>query len=101
MSKLKHLLRTAVARTVPDLYTIIREAFTGFTPDEGCNCLTAAGYDDDLAVATETGITPVQELECRARAARALVLAAQSESSVKPRYALKQTLTPPPSRTRR
>lgn len=51
-AKLKHLLRTAAARTVPDLWAAIREAFTRFTPDECRNCLTAAGYEDDLAVAT-------------------------------------------------
>ena len=51
-SKLKHLLRTAAARTVPDLWDAIREAFTRFTPDECRNCLTAAGYEDDVAVAT-------------------------------------------------
>ena len=50
-AKLKHLLRTATARTVPDLWTAIREAFTRFTPDECRNCITAAGYEDDLAVA--------------------------------------------------
>lgn len=51
-AKLKHLLRTATARTVPDLWAAIREAFTRFTPDECRNCITAAGYEDDLAVAT-------------------------------------------------
>jgi transposase len=51
-AKLKHLLRTAAARTIPDLWAAIREAFTGFTPDACRNCLTAAGYEDDLAVAT-------------------------------------------------
>jgi transposase len=51
-AKLKHLLRTAVARTVPALWAAIRDACTGFTPDECRNCLTAAGYEDDLAVAT-------------------------------------------------
>ncbi|MWV25892.1 IS630 family transposase, partial [Methylobacterium sp. 2A] len=51
-AKLKHLLRTAVARTVPDLWAAIRDAFTRFTPDECRNSLTAAGYEDDLAVAT-------------------------------------------------
>jgi transposase len=51
-SKLKHLLRTAATRTVPDLWAAIREAFTRVTPTECRNCLTAAGYDDDLAVAT-------------------------------------------------
>ncbi|MCJ2135098.1 IS630 family transposase, partial [Methylobacterium sp. J-026] len=40
------------ARTVPDLWATIREAFTGFTSDECRNCLTAAGYENDLAVAT-------------------------------------------------
>jgi transposase len=51
-AKLKALLRTAAARTVPDLWDAIRHAFTRFTPDECRNCLTAAGYDTDLAVAT-------------------------------------------------
>jgi hypothetical protein len=36
---------------VPDLWDAIREAFTGFTPDECRHCLTAAGYEGDLAVA--------------------------------------------------
>ncbi|MBL7373162.1 IS630 family transposase, partial [Escherichia coli] len=30
----------------------IRRAFSRFTPDECRNCLAAAGYDDDLAIAT-------------------------------------------------
>lgn len=51
-AKLKHLLRTAAARTVPDLHEAIRRAFTRFTPAECRNCLTAAGYEDDLIVAT-------------------------------------------------
>ncbi|MCJ2135793.1 IS630 family transposase [Methylobacterium sp. J-026] len=51
-AKLKQMLRTAAARTVPDLWATIREAFTGFTSDECRNCLTAAGYENDLAVAT-------------------------------------------------
>ncbi|MGH1588005.1 IS630 family transposase [Methylobacterium phyllosphaerae] len=51
-AKLKHLLRSATARTAPDLWFAIRKAFTRFTPDECRNCLTAAGYEDDLAVAT-------------------------------------------------
>ena len=46
-AKLKHLLRTATARTVPDLWVAIREAFTRFTPDECRNCITAAGYEGD------------------------------------------------------
>jgi hypothetical protein len=51
-AKLKALLRTAAARTVPDLWDAIRQAFTRFTPDECRNSLAAAGYDNDLAVAT-------------------------------------------------
>ena len=48
----KGLLQTAAARTVPDLWDAIRRAFSRFTPDECRNCLAAAGYDDDLAIAT-------------------------------------------------
>ncbi len=44
-AKLKALLRTAAARTVPDLRAAIRQAFTRFTPNECCNYLAAAGYD--------------------------------------------------------
>jgi transposase len=44
-AKLKALLRTAAARTVPDLHVAIRHAFTCFKADECRNCLTAAGYD--------------------------------------------------------
>jgi transposase len=51
-AKLKYLLRTVVARTVPDLWAAIRDAFARFKPDECRNCLTAAGYEDDLVVAT-------------------------------------------------
>lgn len=51
-SKLKHLLRTAAARTIPALLAAIREAFAEFTLDEYRNCLTATGYEDDLPVAT-------------------------------------------------
>ena len=51
-AKLKALLRTAAARTVPDLWDVIRHAFTRFTPNECRNSLAAAGYDNDLAVAT-------------------------------------------------
>ena len=46
-AKLKALLRTAAARTVPDLWAAIREAFTRFKPDECRNYLAAAGYDAD------------------------------------------------------
>ncbi|AMB44804.1 transposase [Methylobacterium sp. AMS5] len=51
-AKLKGLLRTAAARTVPDLWHTIRQAFTRFTADECRNCIAAAGYETDLAVAT-------------------------------------------------
>jgi transposase len=51
-AKLKALLRSAAARTVPDLWAAIRQAFTRFTPQECCNYLAAAGYENDLAVAT-------------------------------------------------
>ena len=44
-TKLKALLRTEAARTVPDLHAAIRHAFTCFTSDECRNCLAAAGYD--------------------------------------------------------
>ena len=44
-AKLKALLRTASARTVPDLWATIRDAFTRFKPDECRNYLAAAGYD--------------------------------------------------------
>ena len=44
-AKLKALLRTATARTIPDLWAAIREAFTRFKPDECRNYLAAAGYD--------------------------------------------------------
>lgn len=51
-AKLKGVLRTAAARTVPDLWRTIRQAFACFTANECRNCLAAAGYDTDLAVAT-------------------------------------------------
>ena len=51
-AKLKRLLRTAAARTVPDLWVDIRQALTRVTAQECRNCLTAAGYADDVAVAT-------------------------------------------------
>ena len=44
-AKIKALLRTTAARTVPELWTAIRTAFTGFTPTECRNYLAAAGYD--------------------------------------------------------
>jgi len=51
-AKLKALLRSAAARTIPDLWAAIRQAFTRFTPQECRNYLAAAGYENDLAVAT-------------------------------------------------
>jgi transposase len=51
-AKLKRLLRTKAARTVADLWAAIRQALTRFTAQEGRNCLAAAGYADDGAVAT-------------------------------------------------
>ena len=44
-AKLKALLRTAAARTIPDLWGAIREAFTRFCPEECRNYLAAEGYD--------------------------------------------------------
>ena len=51
-AKLKHLLRSAAARTVPDLREAVRRACARFTQQECRNYLTAAGYEDNLAVAT-------------------------------------------------
>ena len=51
-AKLKALLRSAAARTVPDLREEIRKAFARFTSQECRNSIAAAGYEDDLAVAT-------------------------------------------------
>ncbi|CAO4153144.1 hypothetical protein DHODJN_19255 [Methylorubrum extorquens] len=48
----KALLRSAAARTIPDLWAAIGQAFTRFTPQECRNYLAAAGYENDLAVAT-------------------------------------------------
>jgi transposase len=44
-AKLKALLRSAAARTIPELWVTIRQAFERFTPDECRNYLAAAGYD--------------------------------------------------------
>ena len=44
-AKLKALLRTAAARTVPGLWQAIRDAFAAFSPIECRNYITAAGYD--------------------------------------------------------
>ena len=51
-AKLKALLRTACARTTTDLHHAIRRALACFNPEECRNYLTAAGYEDDTAVAT-------------------------------------------------
>jgi transposase len=51
-AKLKALLRSAAARTVPDLRATIRQAFSRFTSRECRSYLAAAGYESDLAVAT-------------------------------------------------
>jgi transposase len=52
VSKLKRLLRTRAARTVPDLWAAVRQALARFTAHECRNCLAAAGYGDDVAIAT-------------------------------------------------
>ncbi|GJE60973.1 IS630 family transposase ISMex30 [Methylobacterium trifolii] len=52
LAKLKALLRSAAARTVPDLQAEICKAFARFTPQECRNSIAASGYEDDLAVAT-------------------------------------------------
>jgi transposase len=46
-AKFKALLRTAAARTVPELWQAIANAFGAFTPDECQNYFAAAGYDRD------------------------------------------------------
>ncbi|MCP1536135.1 hypothetical protein J2W79_001192 [Methylorubrum extorquens] len=51
-AKLKGLLRTAAARTVPDLGHTIQQAFARVTADECRNGIAAAGYNTDLAIAT-------------------------------------------------
>jgi transposase len=51
-AKLTALVRSAAARTIPDLWAAIRQAFTRFTPQECRSYLAAAGYEDDSAVAT-------------------------------------------------
>ena len=48
---LKAVLRTADAHTVTDLHQSIRHAFDRFTPKECRNYVTAAGHEDDAAVA--------------------------------------------------
>ena len=51
-AKLKALLRSAAARTVTNLHRAIQNALDRFTPQECRNYVTAAGYEDNAAVAT-------------------------------------------------
>jgi transposase len=51
-AKLKALLRSAAARTVSDLWEVIRQAFACFSPDECRNYFAAAGYEDNAYVST-------------------------------------------------
>jgi len=44
-AKLKALLRSTAARTIPELWVTVRQAFERFKPDECRNYLAAAGYD--------------------------------------------------------
>ena len=46
-SKLKALLRKAAARTVDQLWTVVADCLSAFTPDECANYFKAAGYDPD------------------------------------------------------
>jgi transposase len=51
-AKLKALLRSAAARTVSDLWEVIRQAFARLSPEECRNYFTAAGYEDDAYAST-------------------------------------------------
>ena len=44
-AKLKAILRKAAARTIDDLWDVIRDALPQFTPQECANYFTAAGYE--------------------------------------------------------
>ena len=46
-SKLKAFLRKAAARTIDDLWNVIRDALPRFTPKDCANYFTAAGYEPD------------------------------------------------------
>jgi transposase len=46
-SKLKAFLRKAAARTIDDLWNVIRDALPTFTPQDCANYFTAAGYEPD------------------------------------------------------
>jgi transposase len=46
-SKLKAILRKAAARTIENLWDVIRDALPQFTPQDCVNYFTAAGYEPD------------------------------------------------------
>ena len=46
-SKLKAILRKAAARTIDNLWDVIRDALPTFTPKTCANYFTAAGYEPD------------------------------------------------------
>jgi len=46
-SKLKAILRKAAARTIENLWDVIRDALPQFTPKDCANYFTAAGYEPD------------------------------------------------------
>ena len=46
-SKLKAFLRKAAARTIDELWDVIRIALDTFTPQDCANYFTAAGYEPD------------------------------------------------------
>jgi len=46
-SKLKAFLRKAAARTIENLWNVIRNALPRFTPQDCANYVTAAGYEPD------------------------------------------------------
>lgn len=52
VAKLKAVLRSAAARTTPDLWVPLTGFSPRFTPRKCRNYLTAAGYEDNLAVAS-------------------------------------------------
>jgi len=46
-SKLKAILRKAAARSIEDLWDVIRDALPCFTPQDCVNYFTAAGYEPE------------------------------------------------------
>lgn len=46
-SKLKAFLRKSAARTIADLWDVIRDALPLFTPEDCASYFTAAGYEPD------------------------------------------------------